>query len=351
MNKTALKAVAISLVALLSLSACGVPIKEAAAPMSTDSQSSQSGAAQSGQAQSQDLELTLNDEQVLRITEEIQDVIDASEEENDPKLLDERLTAQALQMRTDQFTQAKKTKTDMRPLVIDPKIHSATVGDAWPRVLLVATETDGEEPTELFFITQRDAQDNYKLENWTRLVGGTSVKGVSIKNGSRVIEADAPGLTHTPEKAVETYVKYLNKPKNKDYQIFDDDVFSPRFREEIKDLNKAIEVAGRVKAEARTNDNPVIGVALSTGDALVSASFNYKVVYERTVPRSSLELAGTPAAYLDNKDVLGTVTVDYLVTIFFLVPPEDSDNKISVVGSERVISSVKKDDEKTPDGE
>ncbi len=337
MRRTKRNFAASAAVTALVLGGCSLPVKEVSDP--GVAQSAQS--AQSGETAG---DLTLTEAQAVRIVNEIQSVLDTAEADDDTDILPERLTNPALKMRKAQFTLAKKTKTDLRPLLIEPSVFSATVGDSWPRVLVVATETDGEEPTELFFITQQEARADYMLENWTRLVGGTSVKGVSIRDGSKVLEADAPGLKMTPEEAVNTYVNHLNSPKNKEYKVYEDDVFGPRYREELKTLNDAVEVAGEVRAKARTNKNPIIGVALSAGGALVSASFNYQTVYERTVPGSTFELAGTPAAYLKDKEVIGSVTVKYLVTVFFLIPPEGSDEDISVVGSERVITSVSRDD-------
>lgn len=335
------------------LAGCTQPILEAPDPQSA--QSAQSGAQSEPQSGAQVDPVTLTADQVGRIVAEIQTDLDEATATRDPSILERRVSNPALAMREGQFVRAEKTGTDIPPLVIDPQVFSATAGTSWPRVLLVASNASGDDPAEVYLMTQQDARDSYHLENWTRLIGGTSVKGVGIRDGSKVLAPDATGLRMTPQDVLATYINYLNSPDNAEYQVFEDNVFAPRYREELDAVNEAVQVAGNVKATAAVSDYPVIGVSLNNGDALVSTAFTYETVYSRTVPRSAFEMAGTPAAYLDNTSVIGSITVNYLVTVFFLVPEAGSEEPVAVVGSERVITSVSRDDteptETEPTGE
>lgn len=342
MKRTTKTALILGAASSVLLAACAPDVREVPDPQSGPQSAAQSGS-QSGELET-DLDLTLSAEQIDRIVAELQTVLDRAQEENDPSILEERLVDPALSLRKGQFTRSEKTETDLAPLTIDPAISSATAGNTWPRVLVVASDASGDDPGQVFFLTQRDAKSSYMLENWTRLVGGTSVKGLSVQDGSKVLELDASGLLQTPEDTLTAYVNFLNSPDNEEYKIFEDNVFSPRYREELTALNEAVAVAGKVAGSAEAKDYPIIGVELETGSALVSSAFEYTNVYERTVPRSSFEMAGTPAAYLDSPSVIGKVSVTYLVSIFFLIPPEGSDEMISVVGSERVIKEVTRDD-------
>lgn len=333
-----LKAAAAVAVGSLALAGCSHPVKEV-----PDSMSDQSGS-QSAQSGDEGGSIALTSDQVHRIVEDIQTVLDEAQEENDPALLEERLANPAVNLRKGQFARADKTDTELPNLLITPSVFSATVGDSWPRVLVVASEAEKDVPGEVFFITQADPKADYMLENWVRLVGGESVRGVSVRDGSRVLTNDAPGLELSPEETLETYVNFLNSPDNEEYKVFSDKVFEPHYRGEVTELNEAVEVAGKVTASAATADYPVIAVALDNGDALVSAAFNYTTKFERTVPGAGFELAGTPAAYVEEKSVIGSVDVKYMVSVFFLVPPEGSDKDIRIVGAERVITGVDRDD-------
>lgn len=335
---------ALMIAGALLLAGCSAPILEAEEPQSSAQSGTQSGQ-QSGFAGSGlGEELTLTDDQVMRIVAQVQETLDQSQQENDPSLLEERLEDPALTIRKGQFVRAEKTGTDLAPLVINPDVHSATRGDSWPRILMVASNAETDTPSELFFLTQEEPRGDYKLQNWTRLVGGTSVKGISVRDGTRVLSGDEQGFKMTPSEVISTYVNFLNSPDNDEYAKFQDNVFEPRYREELTSLNEAVSVAGNVASTASTGDFPVSAVELNTGNAVLATAFKYQTVYKRTVPGSSFEMAGTLASYLDNPSVIGTVTVDYTVTIFFLLPPSDSEEEVSVLGSERVITAVSRDD-------
>lgn len=326
------------------LSACSPPVKEV-----PDTQSGQSGAqsgSQSG-AQSGDDDLgpvVLTEQQVELIVADIQAVLTKAQDDKDAAVLKERLVNPALAMRSAQMTRSVKTETDLAALELNMNVFSATAGTSFPRVLVIGSEASGDNPAEIFFLTQRDARSDYMLENWTRLIGGTPVKGLSVRDGSKVLGPDAEGFRSTPKETLEAYVKFLNDPDNEENQVFEDNVFAPRYRQELTALNEAIEVAGEVTASAKVGDYALSAVALQTGSALVSAAFTYSHTYTKTVEGSTLELAGTPAAYLEDPNVEHSATANYLVTIFFLVPPEGSEDKINVVGAERVITSVEKED-------
>ncbi len=336
LKKTITATISSALVGAVVLAGCSQPVLEVEAPQSDVQSGAQSGPA--------DEEVVLSQEQVDRIVADVQAVLDEAEKAKDAALLTSRVKEPALDLRSSQFERAEKTSTDIPPLVINPELFSATAGTSWPRVLLVASNASGDQPAEVFFMTQQAAKEDYQLENWTRLVGGTSVKGVGIRDGSTVLEADAAGLVMTPKEVLTTYVNHLNSPDNEEYALFEDKVFAPRYRQELEEVNEAVAVAGNVKATASEKDFPIIGVSLETGEALISTAFTYDTVYTRTVPGSTFEMAGTPADYLEDKNVIGSVTVTYLVTMFFLVPPADSDAEVAVVGSERVITGVSRDD-------
>lgn len=336
-------------VTLAFLAGCSPDIRE----VQTSGQSEQSGTSQSGEPQSgqDDAAPVLDEARIQRIVDGVQEVLDRAVEEDDPEILEERLIDGALKMRAGQFARASRTGTDLPPLQIEVNVASATASDSWPRVLLVGSSASPDDPAEIFIFQQEDAKADYMLENWVRALGGNSVRGVAVEAGSKVLPADAPGFILTPENALKTYVDFLNDPNNEDFQKFDDKTIEPQYREERKQLVEAVEEVGEITYEARVADYPVTSVLLATEEALVASSFAYKVVYDRTVAESTMTLGGTPAAYLEDPDVIGTVTVNYLVNLFFTIPEKGSDQPIRIVGAERTITSVSKDDEALPEGE
>ena len=356
LKRVALPTLIAAALATSALAGCGHDVREVAPLSGSDQQSDVETSAQS-EAQSGDqpvaesVEPTLDEARIQRIVDEVQAVLDDAEVENSSKPLKQRLIGGALAMRKGQFNRAKKTGTDVPPLQIEINVASATASDEWPRVLLIGSSARAEDPAEVFILTQEDAKADYMLENWVRALGGNSVRGVAVESGSIVLADDAEGFLLSPEETLNTYVKHLNKPKKKAYKVFDDKTIGPQQREELEKLNDAVEEAGEVRANASMADYPITAVQLATGEALVAGSITYKTVYHRTIAGSTLTLGGTPAAYLDDPEVEGTATVKYLVNVFFTVPPEGSEEEIKIVGGERVILSVKKDDEAAPEGE
>lgn len=334
-----------TVVAAVTLAACSPDIRH------LEEQSAQSQSGQSG-AQSADASgPNLDDARIRRIVGEVQTVLDRAQEENDPTILAERLTGSALAMREGQFRRADKTGQELEPLTISINVASATVGDSWPRVLLVGSEASSEAPAEVYLFTQADAQSSYMLANWVRAVGGNSVRGVAVAEGSRALEGDSEGFVLTPDETIAAYIEYLNDQDAEGLPEFDDPTFTPRYFEDLETLNTAVEAAGKVTAVARESEFETMGVDLATGEALVAGSFMYTHTYALTVEGATMTVGGTAASYLGNPDVIGTVSVSYLVNIFLTVPPEGSTTPIKVVGTERAITSVSRDDDATPEGD
>lgn len=347
MKKTRIVGVAAGmLMSVLVLSACSPEIKEV-----DDIQSSQSDSEQSNSQSGAAKEPQLDAVRIRRIVAGVQEVLDQAQNDNNPDLLSKRLINGALAMREGQFLRAQKTGTDLDPLEIEINVASATAEATWPRVLLVGSSSSTDSPAEVYVFSQANAQSDYMLENWVRAVGGNSVRGVAVEDGTIALPPDAKGYLVTPQQAVETYVNFLNDPNNEANQIFEDNTFAPRYRSDIDDLNSAVSKVGNVVANAAVSQYPVTSVSLANGEALVSANLVYSHTYTRTVANSTLKVGGTAASYMDDPAVIGTVKVDYLVSIFFTIPAQNSTDKVKVVGSERVITSVTKDDDAKPEGE
>lgn len=339
-------AAALAFASAVALAACSPAVREVGGQSDPVSGDSQSGA-QSGESR----EPKLDESRIRRIVRDVQEVLDRAQTEKDREILTERLTGGALSLRQAQFVQAEKTGTELDPLEIEINVASATAADSWPRVLLVGSSAAPDDPAEVFLFTQETAQSDYMLENWVRAVGGNSVRGVAVEAGTEALPPDATGFRLTPAEALQTYVNFLNDPGNAEHQVFDDKTFAPRYASDLTALNDAVAKAGSVSANAAVAEYPLTAVSLVTGEALVSASFTYTHTYKRTVARSTMSVGGTPAAYLTDANVVGTVTVTYLVNTFFTLPPKDSTDPIRIVGSERVLVGATKDDAAIPEGE
>lgn len=293
----------------------------------------------------------LDEAQIRKIVAGVQDVLDEATAQNDPEILKERLSGAALQMRTAEFVRAQKTGTEVPALEIEVNVASATVAQEFPRTLLVGSSAAPDDPALVFLFSQQDAKSDYMLENWVRVVGGESIRGVEIEAGSQTLGPDSPGFTMTPAEAAEAYAVFLQEYSGSSSETFVDEVFAPAQWEELNKLKEAVTEVGSIGAWASIGANPPTGVTLADGYGLVAANLGTMILYDRTVADSKMSVGGTAARYLDNPEVIGTVTARYVVNAFLLLPPEGSDEPVRVVGAERTIVSVERDDEAKPEGE
>jgi len=169
----------------------------------------------------------------------------------------------------------------------------------------------------------------------------------NMEKGSAPLSADAQGYVKTPKEALQGYVDMLNSGNAGNDQYSGDD-FARRYLQDAKSLNDAVQAAGNVQAHAEVSDEfPIVGVQLVDGSSLVVASFTYTQTYQRTVARSTMRLGGTTAALAEGDDdtVKGKATATYVATVLLHIPKSGSDSQvISVVGAERALGSVVKDD-------
>lgn len=293
----------------------------------------------------------LDEARIRRVVDGVQKVIDEADSTGDASILADRLVDGALSMRSAQMARAEKTKTEFPPLQIEINVASATMANAWPRVLLVGGSASTDAPADVYLFTQANAQSDYMLANWAPVLGGNSVRGVAVEAGSEALSPAASGFLMEPAKVLETYVKFLNEPDNEEAEVFDDKTFVAGYRKSLSDLSASVQAAGNVSAKAQVGDFPVLAVTLTTGEALVAGTFTYTHTYTRTVAGSTMSVGGTVASYLDDPSVKGTVTATYVVNMFFTLPPAGSSDPVRVVGAERAITKVAKNDSAVPEGE
>lgn len=300
----------------------------------------QSDAAQSGPV--------IDSERVTAALEQVQAVLDEGEADED--LLATRLEDPALRLRQAQYALAEATSSQAPALNVTAESLALTNTTTWPRTVLNFTTTGDSSLPMAFVLVQDDARSPYKLQSWVRILGGTTLTLPAVMTGSATLVGDSTGFVKTPEEALAAYVEMLNSGKAGNDDFTSDD-FSVTYLQDAKTLNDASASAGSVTAKAKVADFPVTGVVLEDGSALVSASFTYTLTYDRTVARSTMRLGGSTAALSkgDDDTVVGKATVTYVASVLLLVPSAETGGQITVVGAERAIESVVKDDSSNPD--
>lgn len=294
----------------------------------------------------------LDKERIGEVLTDIQATLKTADEKQDKEALKQRLAEPALSMRSKQYDVAAKTGGAVPALDLTAQSLTVTINDEFPRVILDATvQPEGALP-KLAVITQKDARSDYQLENYATMLGGTELTTAAVEKGTPYIAPDGGGYVMTPKDAVQGYVDMLNAGETGNDRYAADE-FANTYKGDLTKLNESVTAAGEVGAHAEVSpDYPITTVALADGRALVSTAIKYSHTYKRTVARSTMKLGGTPAVMSDgNESVTGTVTVHYLTSIMLAVPKEGSSEKTSLIGAERVIFDLTRDDGAKPAGE
>lgn len=310
-----------------------------------------SGAEQSGTAQSGTP--NLDSARIDSVLSDVQETLTAGDAEMSTDDLKARVADPALRLRAAQYALARAKGATATPLDLTAQTVTVTNAASWPRAIVDIAQADEGDLPIVYVLRQDGPRSGYKLVNWTRLLGGTSLTTISADQGSPYVGADATGFVMTPAQAVSAYVDMLNGQTAGD-DHFTTDEFAQTYLDEAASINQSVQAAGSVTAEAEApdDDSGISGVVLKDGSALVAASFTYTHTYARTVKDSTMKLGGAAAQLNEGDDsVIGTVTTHYLVTVLIQIPDQDTGGKASVVGAERAIESVSRDDTKKPEGE
>ncbi len=329
---------AFALVLAGTLAACAVPVPEFTPP-----------------PEETQVYPVLDESRLDRVLAAVNDTLAEADADADKEELTPRVSGRAAQMRGWEYSLAKATKKaeledpyTPQPLATDPAVAIIAATDDWPRQVMVITDPpeDGNIPL-LLALQQESPRDQYSLQGWARLLPGvTTPQTDAAASGSEQLAPDSEGLILTPEETVKAYADVLNKGKDsKHAKKFAEDEYRSLLNEEKKALSESLEVAGKVTQETK-QAGPTYALSTFDGGAIVLSGMTTEQKYEKTVRQAKMKVGSLVAAKNDgNSEVDSTLTAVYQHMVAFYVPAEDSEDKIDVLGAERVLSSVKQPEE------
>lgn len=297
----------------------------------------------------------LDESRLDRVLATVNDTLAEADADADKEELTPRVSGRAAQMRGWEYSLAKATKKaeledpyQPQPLATDPAVSIIAATEDWPRQVMVITDPpeDGNIPL-LLTLQQESPRDQYSLQGWARLLPGvTTPQTDATATGSEQLSPDSEGLILAPEEAVAAYADVLNKGKDsKHAKKFEKDQYRSLLNEERKALAESLEVAGKVTQETK-QAGPTYALSTFDGGAIVFGGLTTEQKYEKTVRQAKMKVGSFVAAKNGgDSEVDSTLTAVYQHMVAFYVPPEDSEDKIDVLGAERVLSSVKQPEE------
>lgn len=292
----------------------------------------------------------LDEARVNEALKEVARTLNTADSALDAQDFGQRIIDGAARTRAAQYAYALASGDTIPSLDLSAQNLAVTNSAQWPRAILNIRQADASQLPVVEVFVQSDARSPYALANWCRMLGGTSVTMAPIEQGSAFVTNDSSGFVSTPEEALNAYVDMLNAGQTSS-QAFAGDEFTAQYLDTVKTLASSLSAAGTVSAHAAVTSDPILGLVLQDGSALVAANFTYTLNYSRTIAKSTMRLGGQTATMHSGDDdtVKGTATVTYVATVLINIPSANQGGVSRIVGADRVIESVTMDDSTNPD--
>lgn len=295
-------------------------------------------------------EAVVSQSQERKILDKVQGVVGEVTRAKDADSLGARLAGPALSVRETQLRVAAARK-DQEPLtdlnMADMQQVILPSDQEWPRSSYAITVQPKDLTTPvLMAFEQATARDQYKLWSWVRLLPGVTMPQFAEADlGSPVVPSDDESLKVAPEAVIKQYASVLTVDNDSKYaENFADDDLRQFFRDYGKLQVDAIDkekCKGAFKVAYEPTKDPVKAVRTADGGALVMAAMTSQETI--TAREEGCEIGPptkTTKALWGDADVTNVVEVHYKDMVAMYVPPEGSDDKISLVGYEHVPASV-----------
>ena len=268
----------------------------------------------------------LSAKQEQKVRTRILKTLDQCNQNRDTDTLPTILEGPELDIRTSELNVAKATGNLDRKTTIPTDLAQAVIS------------TDAGWPRSVFSIRQDSARQNYKLWGVARLFSGVKMPSFEIsKTGSAQGTPTDTGLVMTPKAAVDAYADLLQNGANSKYASkFADDDLRSKLADLTAQVQKAMELNEGTQQQTFEPVNGAISVMRSAdGGDLVVAQINSEWTRSAGAGRESQPASDAEKALFGNGKATSTMKTSYVNVIALYVPPANSGQKITAVGSER----------------
>lgn len=296
---------------------------------------------------------SMTEEQATRVVRRAAEVAAKADEELDAKLLAERFTGAALELRRAAYTLKKKQKKLSLPvsLPVEHAVVNLLVPETqtgWPRSLFVVV-ADSEKPKVApvaLALVQLDPRADYKVQYAMALRGGITLPTMpSAVDGATRLRADTPVLQVEPGALAAEYGAVLldgESAAGKEFDTSDDplvkqvgEAFKKKYAKKYADTTKT-------SFSDRTPD-PSTVIALSTADSGALVAVQLEEQFTVKPKRSGVVITtsgGTKILSKTDSTAKGIRSV-YGYQLLFAVPSAGSDEPVVLLGYDQGLISAK----------
>lgn len=289
----------------------------------------------------------VSEDRSREILDAVEEAVATADASGDVEAMRPRVTAPAIDFRSTQYALQGATGGAQVPagLTTDSDVFVVTATDSWPRSLLAVSTPTADSTVRLYLgLVQDGPRDPYRLVSWSRLLPGVETPVfASSEIGSAPISEETEGLQVAPDEALARLADVMTYSPSQFADEFADDPYRQQFlATELDGLRQGVEVAGEVST-ASTAGPAVFGISTADGGAVVMGTIDTTVTLRKTIPDATLTLAGEMAALGGAEEVEAAATATYKQMVTLFIPPADAaDQKIQLLGAERVIASVER---------
>ncbi|MFP5335601.1 MAG: hypothetical protein ACLGIV_09830 [Actinomycetes bacterium] len=279
------------------------------------------------------------DEQVESIRANVENVLATGDEAKDAAPLTARVDGPALQLRTARYTVARAVADQPAPTPLSGELllDVSPAADGWPRWFLTATRPAPDAVPQIQLLTQTGPRELYKLTAWVTMLPGTTLPETSVEEPPEALPPTEPsGLVAAPADVVARYADVLTKADASEHAgAFAEDPFRTQVLGEQAAEREAVSEFFSYTVAHTPREDAVWAVRTADGGAVVLGVMDAVRTFTVTAEGAKLPLPADLAALAGTPEATKTASVTSLEMVAFVVPPEGSDDPVTVLGGER----------------
>ncbi len=292
-------------------------------------------------------QVSLLSSQIKRIIADVGIVARDADASNDKRILVERFTGPALQVRDVNYQLRLKNKriASLPAIVGEPiRFSLPAATSTWPRQLMVVTDEPGEAALPQMLVLQQDTpRSRYQVWFTSRLMPGAKIPAVpSADIGAIPIDSESLFLKIQPKNIPTTFGDVLNSgAASLSAPLFDlNNEFFKQVSKAQKEQATQLSTAN-ITYTHKLGDPNVISLATSDGGALVAVYQTDVYTIKPKRANSAVGVSGQEAILLGANGSTRGVQSTYGDMLFFYVPPVDDKSKIKLIGATQGLVSVR----------
>lgn len=292
-------------------------------------------------------QVSLLTSQIQRIISDVAIVARDADASNDKRILVERFTGPALQVRDVNYQlRIKNKRIASLPAIVGEPIRFSlpAATSSWPRQLMVVTDESGAAALPQMLVLQQDTpRSRYQVWFTSRLMPGAKIPAVPASNiGAIPVDSGSLFLKIQPKNIPTTFGDVLNfGTASLSSPLFD---LENEFYKQVSKAQKeqAIQLnTANITFTHKLGDPNVMSLATSDGGALVAVYQTDIYTIKPKKANSAVGVSGQEAMLLGANGSTRGVQSTYGDMLFFYVPPVDDKSKIKLIGATQGLVSVR----------